>query len=700
MVQESLNMTDIKNKYHVALNGVGYMLKGAPDKPAYTRSVVPSQVNRLAISDLEYSDFAGTGLFYLAQTDWSAGIKNEQIWRDDGKYYYSTNLDTYSYNGEIKVEKELVLEKTFSTDAYCGTTASVNGVVNTYVGTYKDTNIRIYKRVIGGWTGIDNSGFSTSQNAPAYIVGHKEKIWIGTVGGGNLDCVDSFDGTGSLVDHQPAIDTATGWNAKASRSACEVGGTLFVGVEDSLNGQCALVSTDDSGATWDLVKDFGFESSIVAMCDFNSKLYYIFYSSGFTYLRVYDPATFVDTLAYSFGNVGTMPNISVSDKLLKVFLGKLIITVNTKIFEYDGNNMNEIWEQDTKKNTIGLEADSYVYYGCVEKDNKLFWGNLIYDGENFFNHKKLLGDDSSKCALPLCINSDGNIIYMSNIGYDESIYVDVYSGSAIYKKTTAKNFIIFSEMAPVVSIDKLLYSVTAIFEKMVSGDEINIEYSINNRVTWTTAKNLTYASEGTGVKREIIIPGSILFNKIWWRVSMANTNGTSSPVLLDLIMAYRPMPEYKNRWQMRLNFSDGVKLLNRQNDNREGYDMNSQLWNEKLIKRQIKFEDVDYIECTVNGALSKTTTSALITANRKLPLQGRIRAISGSVSEEMYYTTAKVDRIMGITRGARGTVARDYPSGQVLDNGYNVYVEDISTSLAFTDEEKTESIAQVLLIEA
>ena len=55
---------------------------------------------------------------------------------------------------------------------------------------------------------------------------------------------------------------------------------------------------------------------------------------------------------------------------------------------------------------------------------------------------------------------------------------------------------------------------------------------------------------------------------------------------------------------------------------------------------------------------------------------------------------------MGITRGVRGTTARDYPSGQVLDNGYNVYVSDITSTMNFTDEEKTESIAQVLLIEA
>jgi len=684
----------IKNKYNIGINGVGYMLRGAPDKPAYTRSVVPSQVNRLAISDLEYSDFAGTGLFYLAQTDWSAGIKNESVWRDDGKYYYSTNLDTYSYPGEIKVEKEVVLEETFSTNVYCGAVASVNGVVNSYVGTYKDTNIKIYKESGGTWTDVAGSVFATNINTPAYILGHKEKLWVGAVGAGTKDCLNSFDGT-NWVDHQAAIDTATGFTARSSRSACEVGAVLYAGIEDYLNDECAIVSTVDNGANWVLVKDFGFEANIVSMCDFNSKLYYIFYSSGFTYLRVYDPSTSTDALVYSFGNIGVLSRTSISDKLLRVYQGKLIITVSTKIFEYDGSSMNEIFKIDPKKTAIGTEADSYLHYGCVEKDNKLFWTNLIYDGENFFNFKKPLSADNNY-LMPLFVNDDGNIVFMTSISGDESIYVD----ASTYKATTAKNFIVFSEMAPVVSIDKLLYSITAIFEKMVSGDEIKIEYSLNNRTTWTTAKTLTYASEGTGVKREIIIPGSILFNKIWWRVSMANTNGTSSPVLLDLIMAYRPMPDYKNRWQMRLNLSDGVKLLNRQNDDREGDEMSAQLWNEKLVKRQVKFQDVDYVECTLKGSMPATRTSALITTNKKLPVQGRIRAVSGNVAEEMYYTSAKADRILGITRGVRGTVARNYLSGQTLDNGYNVYVEDISTNLNFTDEEKTESIAQVMLIEA
>ncbi len=98
--------TGVRDKYHIAVNSKGYMLRGAPDRPAYQKSIVPSQIDRLAISDLAYSDFSGQGLFYLAQTDWSAGVKSEKTWRDDAKYWYSTNIDTYSEQGCIQLENK------------------------------------------------------------------------------------------------------------------------------------------------------------------------------------------------------------------------------------------------------------------------------------------------------------------------------------------------------------------------------------------------------------------------------------------------------------------------------------------------------------------------------------------------------------------------------------------------------------------
>lgn len=670
------------------------MLRGAPNAPAYTRSVVPSQVNRLAISDLAYSDFAGQGIFYLAQTDWSGGIKTESIWRDDAKYYYSSNIDAFSRPGEISVTKSLTLNNSFGGIVTCGVSAKVAGSNNQYVGTVKiSSHLRVYKYDGASWSDVAGTTFGANNANAAAIFGHKDRIFVSNVGTSNDLVVNDYNGS-SWTNHSPAINIAMGWDATNSRAACESAGKIYVGLDATT--QCGIVSSDNLGVTWTKEVDLGYGAKIIAMATFFDKIYYLVYSltGDYAELRVFNPVDSTDASVIFFA--GSFQSYGVNGKILRVFNGKLVISIHNKIYEFDGNDFSKIFENDSKKVAIGLEASANLDFGCVEKGERLYWGNLVYDGSSFFNFKKVYDDGTGGTLLPIFCDASDRLWYYSDLSAS-----DVYIDASTYKETTAKNFIVISEMSPVVSIDKLLHSATLIFEKLVANDEIKIEYSIDNRSSWTTAANLTYASEGGSIiKREIIIPGSVIFNKIWWRISMANTGGSTTPTILDFIMAYRPIPNYKNRWQMRLNMSDGIKLLNKQNDDREGDDMNSQLWNEKLAKRHVKFQDIDYVECTLRTSMTKTQTSALISAVKKLPMQGRIRAVSGSVAEEMYYTSAKSDRILGINRGVRGTTARAYLSGQVLDNGYDAFVDDITTNLSFTDEKKTESIAQVLLIES
>lgn len=704
--------TSIRNKYHIAINTIGYILRGAPNAPAYTRSVIPSQVNRLAISDINYSDFAGTGLFYTAQTDWSAGMKDEKTWKDDAKFYFSTNLDTASNPNSIKAMKSLTADNDFTDDINCGSYETVAGTPYPYIGTKHSTKAILYRYASSSWTDISGSWMPNNATRINDAMSHGGKLWVLADGTATTYAVTSCDDDGSSeTDHTADINTAMGWtNLTGATAIAAGGGVLYIAVHKYNGALCGIVQTDDVGTTWTLVVSFSEETTIVDMKIFGGYLYYLIEKTGLYQLRKYDIVNsidiFVQDFPASFSSVGN--RAPASRRLLHILSGKLVLVIPAK----------ELWEIDSSGNlTRILVRDDYKYTtlaatkgessfalqilgesqlkGGVYHDYKLWFGNLIYDGESFFNSKKGPNDTANKFLIPLF--SNGTSIYW--VGEEDLSYL--YKDASTYKATTAKNYIILNEMSPVVSIDKLLYSITAMFEKMVSGDEIKIEYSIDSMATWTTAATLTYATEGgSSVKREIIIPGSIIFSKIWWRVSMANTGGATSPTLLDLIMAYRPMPDYKNQWQVRLNMSDGVKLLNRQNDERDGMDLSSQIWNEKLVKRKVKFQDIDYIECSLKTSMTKTQTSAMITSVKKLPAQGRIRAVSGSVAEEMYYTSAKADRIMGITRGARGTTARAYLSGQVLDNGYDVYVEDITTSLNFTDEEKTESVAQVLLIEA
>jgi len=689
--------TGVKDKYNIAINSKGYMLRGAPGKIAYAKSVVPSQIDRLAVSDLAYSDFAGQGLFYLAQTDWSAGVKAEKTWRDDAKFYWSTNIDAYSQQGALKVELELSSYNDFAENIVCGENGVVNDVTTEYVGCEDDGSgyVKIYGWLASSWTEIAGTDFGTNQNLCSQLLAHKNTLWAGTVGVGNTDVVASWDGT-NWTDHSAAILTASTATAiNAARCVCEYATKLWVLCDDYVGNKVFIMSTVDNGTTW--VEELYFAdnpSTPVAICGFNNKIYYLLSRSSVLELRVYDPTASTD-ISVAIFNGASAPSYG-AHNMLRLFQNKLVITIpNTKIYELDSSgNLTEIWNRDSFKYSESAPlAEGYVYYGAVQYDDKLYWGNLIWDGEAWFNHKRPSGDSASYRLIPLHINAAGDIRYRS----DEDFSI-LWKNAATYKTTIANNYLYSNEMAPVGAIDKLLDSVTIMFEKMTTGQSIKVEYSIDERSTWVTVGTRTYSATDSATVKTWQIPGSIIFNKIWFRISLDGS--ATSPALTDLVMAYKPMPDYKNRWDLRLNFTDSVKLLNKQDEQRTGQELNSELWNEKVTKQRVVFEDVDYVNCNLVSGMAAGDTSALVDSTKRFPRQGRIRAVSGSIAEEMTYTSAVTNKLLGISRGKRGTAARAYSADQQLDSGYDAYIENITSYVSFTDENKTEDSAQVLLIEA
>jgi len=697
--------TGVRDKYHVALNGKGYMLRGAPGNPAYSRSILPSQINRLAVSDLAYSDFAGQGLFYIAQTDWSAGIKNERLWRDDGKYYYSTNIDAFSDQGQISLTKSCALAVAIAqeVDITAGINCSVAGTFASYIGTDENpsTGKGIVYELIGSdsWNDISSTSFGTNNNVIDQLLGHKDNLWCLTWGGATTFVV-SYWNDSTWTDVTAAIaSVVTGGSVKVGCAACEVNGVLYVGLKDAGGGsKVFIVSTSDGGSTFSSEVELNANDVILDMIGYGSYLYYLLYNSGVITLKIFDPATNADSIITTFKGTSPRNDYGLAGRLLFVLNGKLVITIPANdIWEYDGSTLGRIYNTNTTKYNIGMEAYPYLAGGGAMKDNRIYWGNLVYDGEYFFNYSKNLDDENNKFFYPIFTNSSNNFYFHSD-------YLNSYKrlwleSSSVYKSGTDQNFLIMSEMSPITALDKILSSIAVVYSVADVGESIKIQYSIDNMTTWTTIGSLTYAADGSTTKKTFSIPGNVIFSKIWFKIFL-NGDGTSTPELLDFVMAYRPMPEYKSGWSMRLNFSESVLLLNRQTEQREGYELLAQLWNEKLVKQRMVLEDIDYVETSLTGNMSATATSAAIANGSRLPRQGRIRAVSGTVAEEMYYTSAYQKSIKGITRGAHGTVARAYASGQIVDNGYYVYIEDIKTDINFTDEQKTESIAQVTLIEA
>src|SRR3990167_7171295 len=115
-----MSFVSIKSQFHVALDGVGLILQGAPDRAAYQQQQAPVYNERFGEGDRSYNDLSAW--WYFVQTSWTAGFKDIVSWADDAQYYYSTNIDTWSENGAIKLARGLGAVKTFTAgeDIFCG----------------------------------------------------------------------------------------------------------------------------------------------------------------------------------------------------------------------------------------------------------------------------------------------------------------------------------------------------------------------------------------------------------------------------------------------------------------------------------------------------------------------------------------------------------------------------------------------------
>src|SRR3990167_11156842 len=107
-----------KSKFHCAIDGVGLVLSGAPDRLAYQQGQAPIYGTRFASGDRSYNDLSQW--WYFFQTSWSAGFKDDVAWADDAKYYYSTNIDPFTVNGGLQLSSGTTLESDFADQIIVG----------------------------------------------------------------------------------------------------------------------------------------------------------------------------------------------------------------------------------------------------------------------------------------------------------------------------------------------------------------------------------------------------------------------------------------------------------------------------------------------------------------------------------------------------------------------------------------------------
>lgn len=689
-----------KAKFHVALDGVGLILQGAPDRLAYSSTQAPVYNARFGEGDRSYTDFSFW--WFFAQTDWSGGFKDTVSWEDDAKFFFSTNIDTWSEPGSIKLAPNSVEDEDFTEDLYSGCVAEVAGVSYKFVGTNDasgDSRPNLYRAAVGqlqAWTEILGTNIDTTQNIISQLFGRAGYLWILTVGAGNTDVVQHYSGS-VFVDCTSNINTgaALTYQPQASRCGCEYNGINYVFVDNFSNNQYALVKTSSiapsTSGEWSLV----FEKLAVAgrpvdAIGFNGTITYLINNANSMELWQWDIANSTNTLLRKFGDT-SLANWGMGGKLLIEQNGVLIITVP----------QNEVWELTSsgiltrlykrtlfKANTLSgivSESTAHLANGAVLSDDKVWWGNLMYDGANFHNTWKNVSDSVTDSMYPLFSDLSGNLWFIGSADISKLYYIDL--DGSVYKGTADKNYLIYSNFDLVSGLDKLAYSVTLLFKPLIAGQSIVVEYFLGEMaagISWTTLGTASFTADGGTVRdKTFLFPVGTVFKKLWFRVKL-NGSGTDTPVKSDLIMSYLPIPAYKKQWALNVNAGDEVKGLDGILVETTGRELKSRLERAWWTKSVLDYQDVDYATTALNGALSSSATTITVDNTYDFPEQGRLRI----EDEEMTYTGKTPTSFTGVTRGARDTRAVAHSDDTVINNAYKVIITELKSQVPIMLQDK------------
>lgn len=687
-----MSYVSTKGKFHVALNGVGLLIQGAPDKLGYQQGQVPIYGNRFASGDRSYNDLSQW--WYFVQTDWSGGFKDSQSWSDDAKFYYSTNIDTWSEIGAIKLTRKQFPsgssgDNDFTYDISCGFEGEVGGGTEKYIATFDEADSRphLYQAATGedkAWTDISTTTLDTTRSVISQVSTRLGFLWASTIGTAATWVVFTWISS-TFTDNSAWIATLTSFTPNSSRCHCEFSGIQYVFVEDAGNDSYAMVKTsvkNPSGAVdWSL----GFEATLtsglpVACAPYNGMIYYLIKYSNYAELWSYDISSEVTTRVRKF-NGASLSTSGVGDKLLVDLNGKLIITIpNQEIWELNGTSLTQIFSKDDFKDNFGVSAeiDAGLFFGCVIQDNKAWWGNLMYDGVNFFNTWKADSDSSTNTTTPLFADGDKRI-WESGNGV-ASVLWSVNLGGSLYKGTADKNFVVLNNFDTVSGVEKLAYTATILFNSLVSGQKIIVEYltgEISNSASWTSLGSADFAVDGGSVtNKKLFFPVGTVFNKLWIRIKLQG-GGSNTPVMQDFVMEYLPVPTYQKLWTLNLDAADNLRSLDGSLVETTGRELRALLQNAWWTKSTLDFQDLDYATTVLDGNISSSDTTITVPnkGTRDFPEQGRFRI----GDEEILYTGKTPTTFTGCTRGARGTRAIAHSDEAVLNNAYKVIITDLQT---------------------
>lgn len=692
-----MSFATTKEKFHLALDGVGLILQGAPDRPAYRMTNAPVYGNRFASGDRDYNDLSQW--WYLTQTDWSGGFKDTFPYVDDAKFYYSSNIDARTRPGTFRLERQVALVRDHATSE----------VLNVRTVHYGSTSETLYQqsngvhRVLSSGTAKFSSGEGSPQNSHS----HRGHMWVL----GSVVCYTPTSGTAVVpVAATANINSVISGSVSSAGAAVSVGNTLYIfGVAD--DGTIFCVKTTAAAPTtdgeWSLVFQIPLRNnlgaSVVGAQQIGDQIVFLIEGSPQWSLYSLDITDSIASILREFDGGVQLGIYDMGGRYVVNHLGKILITIVTdvangkgSIWSYDGTTLTKIYETDEVKYGFAptsVEAIGHLRGGCVVHKDYAYWGNLIYSGTYFFNWIKDINDSVTNRLAPL--GSDGDLLYLADhtvVGSDDQTVIYSYDddGTTYKDGSNSEAFLIFSQHDRLQSIDKLMNSINIGFEALASGQEIKVYYTTSANPTpaiggWTLLGSATYAIDGASVTfKNLPFTAGVTAKKIWFRINLVG-GGSNTPAVTDFTLEYLPMPDYKKQWSINVNVGDEVKRLDGELVELVARELKGRLETAWWTKSQLDFQDLDYTTTLLNGDHNDTAaTTFTVDDTYDFPEQGRFHIDN----EEVIYTGKTPTTFTGCTRGARGTRAAAHSDNAVINNAYKVIITDIEQKASVLLEAK------------
>lgn len=684
-----------KAKFHLALDGVGLLLQGAPASPAYKMTNAPVYSSRFASGDRDYNDL--TQWWYLTQTDWSGGFKDTFPYVDDAKFYYSSNSDVRTKPGTIRLERQLSLVRTEDSEIYDVKIVNAGGSSEVLY-------LKNVPHVLSTGTAKPASG----GGAPQFLHSHRGLIW--TPGVSDVTSYTAVGSGATATSHASEINAVIDGDISTAGSAVSVGDTLYIfGISTTSKIFCVktAVASPSSSADWTLVFEMSVRNNLGGVVVGGELLgdQIIFMVSGSPQWSLFslDVDSGIPTLIQDFDNCIQLALYSKGCRYIRALPGKVVITVlkdsitsgRGEIYTYDNDTLTRIYSSDEVKRGFAptsYEATGFLRGGAVIHGNNAYWGNLVYNGTQIFNWIKDYGDEIAVGTVPIGSNG-ADLVYVADLnitsGSDDQELIYSYAPEGTAYKTAG--FTVMNQHDKLQSIDKLMNEVNIGFEKLIAGQEVKVYYAdIPNPLpdisNWTLLGSATFAVDGGTVQfKRLRFPVATVAKKMWFRVNLVGP-GTSTPAVTDFTLEYLPIPDYRKQWQLNINCADEVKRLDGQLVELVGRELKSRMEVAWWTKSQLDFQDLDYATTILSGALDASTTTVTVdpSGTYDFPEQGRIRVDD----EEITYTGKTPTTFTGCTRGARGTRAATHLDDAVVNNAYRVIITDFEEKAPILLEDK------------